>query len=258
MVKMANNKPQTGANPGNNSGSNSSKNQGGNGSKTPGAKQPAAQPSTQPQQPPQQKQFNLEDLIKEETGFFAKNDKAMKEVGKDLFVGYAKIITQERNGNVNYKKAAVELSDAVHTSYLKRFLGVDISSVKDDTKKSNYLAMAAAMTGIDSLSLEKSFLKSTDGASLDIFETYSSTLNKSLAQLNQRATLYRIKKKIQGKEDEVANKLVATLPKQHQSKVLDLYKMDPTRLTQDLLMEVVKKYSDTQQYEEKLKSLLNP
>ncbi len=254
MIKMANNNNQTGANPGGNSGS--GKNQGGNGQKAPGAQPTKVQQPAQ--QPAQQSQIKLEDLVKEEANFFAKEDKATKEVEKDFFVGYANIITQERKGNINYKKAAVELSNAVHGSYLKNFLGVDLLSVKDSDKKSNYIAAAATMTGIDSLSLEKNLLKSVNGASVDLFKDFNSTLAQSLAQFSQKATLYRIKDKTKGKEDEVAKQLVATLPKQYQSKALDLYRVDPTRVTQDVLMEVANKLSETRQYDQKLKDFTNP
>ncbi len=237
MVKMTNNNNPSGANPGGNSNS---------GNKNQGAQPPKTQ----------QPQFKLEDLIKKETEFFASNDKAIKEVEKDFLVGYANVITQERKGNVNYKTAAVELSNTVHESYLKNLLGVDLSSVKD--KKSNLIAMAAMMTGIDSLSLEKSFLKSVDGASAEIFNNYQSTLAQSLAQFNQRATLYRIKNEIKGKESEVVKQLVDVLPKEYQSKATDLYRVDPTRITQDILVEVMKKYSALQQEKQKLANLTNP
>ena len=246
---MANNNPQTGANPGGNSNS-GNKNQG---AQPPKTQQPAKQQPTQ-----QPTQFKLEDIIKKGTEFFANNDKAIKEVEKDFLVGYANIVTQERNGNINYNAAAVKLADTVHESYVKNILGVDLSSIRDSEKRSNLLATAAMMTGIDSLSLEKSFLKSIDGASVDIFNNYQSTLTQSLAQFNQRTTLYRIKSEIKGKESEVAKQLVATLPKQYQSKAADLYRVDPTRITQDILVEVMKRYSTLQQEKQKWIGLTNP
>ncbi len=267
MVKMANNKPQTGANPGNNSGSNSSKNQGGNGSKTPGAKQPAAQTS-QPakqvssqssQQTQQPTQFKLEDLVGNEAkGFFARNDKARTEVGKDFLVNYANIVTQERKGKVNYAVASNAVVNNLYKSLWKNLFGINLEKDVKSEFKDNYLAAAAMITGIDALSLEKNLLKSVNGASVDVFQNFHSTLDKSLVQFGQRAETYRIKNMINGRENEVAKQLVKTLPQKYQDKALTLYEMTPEKLTQDLLIKIAEEYSKTQQYEQKIKDLTNP